>query len=119
MKLVKLETFANRFVGFVRATFEDGLNGWGQVSTYNSDIAAQVLHRQVAPWTLGQDCSDLDLLLDTVMEREHKFPGSYLCRAMGGLDTAVWDARGKRSGKPVVELLGGTPGPLRAYMPRP
>lgn len=115
MKLEKIETFANRFVGFVRATFEGGLSGWGQVSTYNSDITAQILHRQVAPWTLGRDCSDLDGLLDTVMEREHKFPGSYLCRAMGGLDTAVWDARGKRSGKPVVELLGGSPGPLRAY----
>ena len=64
--------------------------------------------------TLGQDRSELDGLLDTVMEREHRFPGPCLCRAMGGLDTAVRDARGKMSGKPVVELLG-SPGPLRAY----
>ncbi len=115
MKTVKLETFSNEFVGFVRATFDCGTQGWGQVSTYNSDITSQVLHRQVAPWTLGHDTADLDDLLDTVMEREHKFPGSYLCRAMAGLDTAVWDARGKRDGKPVVELLGGKPGQLRVY----
>jgi len=50
-----------------------------------------------------------------VAEREHKFPGSYLRRAMGGLDTAIWDMRGKKAGKPVVELLGGTPGLIRAY----
>jgi L-alanine-DL-glutamate epimerase-like enolase superfamily enzyme len=50
-----------------------------------------------------------------VAEREHKFPGSYLRRAMGGLDTAIWDMRGKKEGKPVVELLGGTPGLIRAY----
>jgi L-alanine-DL-glutamate epimerase-like enolase superfamily enzyme len=34
---------------------------------------------------------------------------------MGGLDTAIWDMRGKKEGKPVVELLGGTPGLIRTY----
>ncbi|MEM9140316.1 MAG: mandelate racemase/muconate lactonizing enzyme family protein [Pseudomonadota bacterium] len=115
MKLKTIETFANEFVGFVRATMEDGTEGWGQVSTYHSDITAQVLHRQVAPWTLGADTSDLDDLLDLVTEREHKFPGSYLRRAMAGLDTAIWDARGKAAGVPVATLLGGAPGRIRAY----
>ncbi|MFK7765399.1 MAG: mandelate racemase/muconate lactonizing enzyme family protein [Roseobacter sp.] len=115
MKLSKIETFTNEAVGFVRVTSEDGAQGWGQVSTYHSDITCQVLHRQVAPWTLGQDTTDLDDLLDLVTEREHKFPGSYLRRAMSGLDTAIWDLRGKQLNKPVVELLGGTPGTIRAY----
>lgn len=114
-RIAILETFCTPDVGFVRVTMEDGTRGWGQVSTYNADITCTVLHRQVAPWVLGQDASDLDDLLDRVTEREHKFPGSYLRRAMGGVDTAVWDARGKRADKPVVELLGGTPGPVRAY----
>jgi L-alanine-DL-glutamate epimerase-like enolase superfamily enzyme len=115
MKLKSIETFTNEAVGFVRVTMEDGAQGWGQVSTYNSDITCQVLHRQVAPWTLGQDTTDLDDLLDIVAEREHKFPGSYLRRAMAGLDTAIWDMRGKQQGKPVAELLGGSAGPIRAY----
>ncbi|HET7409557.1 MAG TPA: mandelate racemase/muconate lactonizing enzyme family protein [Paracoccaceae bacterium] len=115
MKIRKIESFCDRFNGFVRVTAEDGGTGWGQVSPYNADITAEVLHRQVAPWVLGQDTGDLDDLLDRVAEREHKFPGSYLRRAMCGFDTAVWDLRGKQAGKPVTELLGGTPGPLRAY----
>ncbi|MEO1491687.1 MAG: mandelate racemase/muconate lactonizing enzyme family protein [Pseudomonadota bacterium] len=115
MKLTKIETFATPDVGFVRVTAEDGAQGWGQVSTYHSDITAQVLHRQVAPWVLGQDTTDLDDLLDLVTEREHKFPGSYLRRAMGGVDTAIWDLRGKIAGKPVAELLGGSAGTIRAY----
>jgi len=115
MKIKSIETFSNPFVGFVRVTGEDGATGWGQVSTYHSDITSTVLHRQVAPWTLGADMDDLDNLLDLVTEREHKFPGSYLRRAMAGLDTAIWDLRGKQAGKPVVELLGGSPGRLRAY----
>ncbi|MEO1688952.1 MAG: mandelate racemase/muconate lactonizing enzyme family protein [Pseudomonadota bacterium] len=115
MKLTCIETFANAFVGFVRVTDEEGAQGWGQVSTYHSDIACEVLHRQVAPWTLGADATDLDDLLDLVTEREHKFPGSYLRRAMAGLDTAIWDLCGKRAGAPVAALLGGAPGPIRAY----
>jgi L-alanine-DL-glutamate epimerase-like enolase superfamily enzyme len=85
------------------------------VSTYHADITVQVLHRQVAPWTLGKDTTDLDALLDFVTDREHKFPGSYLRRALAGLDTAIWDWRGKDQGKPVAALLGGSAGPLRAY----
>jgi mandelate racemase len=35
--------------------------------------------------------------------------------AVSGLDMAFWDALGKVAGKPVVELLGGSPRPIRAY----
>jgi len=115
MKIKRIETFSTEFVGFVRVTAEDGAEGWGQVSTYNADISSQVLHRQVAPYALGADCAAIDHLMAIIPEREHKFPGSYLRRAMGGLDTALWDMRGKREGKSVCALLGGTPRPVRAY----
>ena len=115
MKIVRIESFATEFVGFVRITDAEGRQGWGQVSTYHADITVQVLHRQVAPWVLGVEFEDLGDLLDRVFEREHKFPGSYLYRAMGGIDTAVWDLRGRAAGVPVCALLGGAPGPLRAY----
>lgn len=119
MKLRRIETFATQDVGFVRITAEDGVNGqregWGQVSTYHSDLTCQVLHRQVAPWMLGVEITDLDDVLDLVTEREHKFPGSYLRRAMGGVDTAIWDLRGKQAGLPVASLLGGSAGTIRAY----
>ncbi len=118
MKIQKIETFCTREVGLTRITADDGAEGWGQVSTYHADISATVLHRQVAPWALGQDISSLDGLgdlLDRICEREHKFPGSHLCRALGGLDTAIWDLHGKLEGKSVCELLGGTPRPLRVY----
>jgi len=35
--------------------------------------------------------------------------------AVSGLDMAFWDALGQIAGKPVVELLGGSPRPMRAY----
>lgn len=115
MTIKSIETFCNQAVGFVRVTADDGAVGWGQVSTYHSDIAATVLHRQVAPHALGKSTRDIDALVDRIPELEHKFPGSYLRRALGGLDTALWDMRGKREGKPVVELIGGEARPIRVY----
>ncbi|HLI10003.1 MAG TPA: mandelate racemase/muconate lactonizing enzyme family protein [Alphaproteobacteria bacterium] len=115
MKIESIETFCNQFVGFVRVTADDGSQGWGQVSTYNADITSLIMHRQVAPWALGQDALDIGYLMEIIPEREHKFPGSYLRRAMAGLDTALWDLRGKLEGKSVCELFGGKPRRLRAY----
>ena len=115
MKIRKLETFCNEFVGFVRVTSDTGDQGWGQVSTYNSDITCEIFHRQVARHALGTDALDFADTLEIISEREHKYPGSYLRRAMTGLDTALLDLRGKLEGKPVTALFGGTPGKLRAY----
>lgn len=115
MKIARIETFCNEFVGFVRVTADDGAQGWGQVSPYHADISCTILHRQVAPWALGWDATDIDGLVDRVFERELKFPGSHLYRAIGGVDTALWDLRGKAEGRSVCELLGGAPRELRAY----
>jgi L-alanine-DL-glutamate epimerase-like enolase superfamily enzyme len=115
MKIRSIETFSDEFVCFVRVTTEDGSQGWGQVAPYYADITAKVVHRQIAPYALGRDAGDIEEILQTVRDREHKFPGSYLRRAMGGLDTALWDLRGKAEGKPVCALIGGTPGTFRAY----
>ncbi|MCW1919558.1 mandelate racemase/muconate lactonizing enzyme family protein [Rhodobacter sp. KR11] len=115
MKITRLETFGNPFVTFTRVTTEDGATGWGQLSTYNADITAEIFHRQVAPHVLGTDIDAMEDTLQRIYEKEHKFPGSYLRRAQTGFDTAVWDHRGRAQGKSVAELLGGSPGKVRAY----
>ena len=114
-KISSLQTFTNENVCFVKVETTSGHSGWGQTSTYYADITAQIFHRQVAPWALGQNASNLSELITRIEEKEHKFPGSYRCRAIAGLDTALWDLYGKAQNKPVVELLGGTIGKLRTY----
>ena len=115
MKIKRLETFTNQSVGFVKVTTDTGHEGWGQVSNYNSDITCQIFHRQVARYALGQDALDIESLVTLIPEREHKFPGSYLMRALTGLDTALWDLKGKLEKKSVCELLGGKPRPFPVY----
>jgi L-alanine-DL-glutamate epimerase-like enolase superfamily enzyme len=114
VRITSIETFGKEFVALVCVRTEDGAEGWGQVAPYHADLTALVLHRQIAPHALGRE-ADIDGLVSRIPELEHKFPGSHLCRALAGLDTALWDLRGKREGKSVCELLGGRPRPLRAY----
>src|SRR5262249_49099849 len=77
--------------------------------------SALVLHRQVARYALGADETEIEAISERCIEGEYKFPGSYVCRALAGLDTALWDLRGKREGKSVCELLGGKPRPVPVY----
>ena len=115
MKIIKLESFTKPFVSFVRVTLEDGTSGFGQMSTYHADITAQIFHKQLAPWVLGKNWENFENIEKLILEKEHKFPGSYILRAIAGLDTALWDIKGKITEKPIVSIIGGNPGPLRVY----
>lgn len=112
----RIETF-NRGgnLSFVKITADSGLEGIGQISTFDADISTEVLHRKIARYALGKDPADLDIIVDAAIEDNYKFPWSYVCRALSGVDTAVWDLLGKHYGKSVCELLGGRPRPFPVY----
>ena len=115
MKIKSIETFVKGNVAIVRVRTDDGAEGYGQTAPSNADISAMVLHRQVAPHALGADPLDPEALVERIIEAEYKFPGTYVCRAVGGLDTALWDLRGKLEKKSVCAILGGKPRPLSVY----
>jgi len=115
LEIHSIETFSNRYIGLLRVRTKDGSEGWGQVSPYNADITSLIVHRQIAPYALGSDAFDIEKLVLEIPEKEHKFPGSYLRRALAGLETALWDLRGKFENKSVCELLGGKPRQFRVY----
>lgn len=115
MKIVGVESFGMRDVALVRVRTDDGAEGWGQVAPYHADTTVEVLHRQVAPHALGRDPLAIEQLVDEIPELEYKFRGSHLFRALAGLETALWDLRGRLEGKGVCELLGGCPRNIAAY----
>lgn len=115
MRITRLETYATVNWALCRLVTDDGHEGWGQLSPFNADISAQVLHRQVAPLVLGADISEHEALSDRVIRYTYKFPGTYICRALCGVDTALWDLRGKLADKSVCALLGGTKKAVRPY----
>jgi L-alanine-DL-glutamate epimerase-like enolase superfamily enzyme len=115
LKITKVESWTQGAYGFVRVTTDDGHQGEGQLSSFEPDLSATVLHRQVAPLVLGSDPAKIDDLVDRVIDANMKFPWSYVCRALAGVDTALWDLYGKIKGKPVCALVGGKTDPFPVY----
>jgi L-alanine-DL-glutamate epimerase-like enolase superfamily enzyme len=115
LTIVKVESWTQEAYGIVRLTTDDGHEGYGQLSSFEPDITATVLHRQVARHVLGSDPARIDALVDRVIDANMKFPWSYVCRALAGVDTAIWDLYGKLKGKSVCELVGGKTDPFPVY----
>ena len=88
----------------------DGLIGYGEcVATrdpgYNYETAGtawHILKDFVAPIILGQDIPDAEDL----QKRVEGIRGHHLAKA--GVEMALWDLLGKRSGKSLKEMIGGT-----------
>lgn len=115
MKITSVETFTRDQICVVRVRTDDGAEGYGQTAPFHADITATVLHRQVARHVLGANTEAIDAISDRCIEANYKFPWSYVCRALGGVDTALWDLRGKRADRCVRDLLGGTKPRIPAY----
>lgn len=106
-RIDRIETFLRDEVLLVRVTTDDGHEGWGQTAPYHAGLTEHVLHEMVAPIFLGQDPWDVEALVTRTLRTHYKFLGGFLHRAVGGLDTALWDLVGKAAGVPVHKLLGG------------
>jgi L-alanine-DL-glutamate epimerase-like enolase superfamily enzyme len=114
--ITRIETFVRGSrLGFVRVTTAGGQIGWGQVSPFQADISATLLHRLVAPHFLDSDPGHLPGTIERCLGANLKFPGTFLCRALGGVDTACWDLLGRRAGLPVSALLGAGTAPVPVY----
>jgi L-alanine-DL-glutamate epimerase-like enolase superfamily enzyme len=113
--ITRIESYTASYATIVRVVADDGSEGFGQLAPYNNDITTTVLHRLVAPHALGCDPYQMGAIADHCIETNYKFPWSFVCRATSGLETALWDLRGKREGQSVCALLGGTPRPLPVY----
>jgi L-alanine-DL-glutamate epimerase-like enolase superfamily enzyme len=114
MNIVRLETHLKNDIPVCRVLTDTGESGIGQCSTYGGAVTVKVLHEMLAPLILGADPLAIEALCDTVMDRTMKFPGSFVCRALSGVDTALWDLKGRLCGLPVAALLGG---PVRDPVP--
>jgi D-galactarolactone cycloisomerase len=87
--------YARRQTTLVKITTDGGLYGWGQGGR------ADVVRTVFAPLLLGEDPRDTGRL----WQRLFKASGSR--GAVGAVDVALWDLKGKLTGMAVAQLLGG------------
>ena len=95
---------------FVEVRTDEGLSGWGEVTT-TTHIADRVVAdalRRVSDLIAGDDAGRIEDTWHKIF-RAFTYSGS---RGVGALvtsavDIALWDLQGKRLGVPIADLLGG------------
>ncbi len=94
---------------------DNGQIGIGSAYTHPA-LAYLVVQHQLAPLLVGRDPTDVEAIWD-LMYRVTRWYGrkGAAMSALGAIDTACWDLRGKALGKPVWSLLGGTAARCPAY----
>ncbi|MXV60500.1 N-acylamino acid racemase [Natronorubrum sp. JWXQ-INN-674] len=88
----------------VRVETDDGITGWGEMLTamQSPSVTKAVIDDVIAPELIGRD---LDEIRDFVAS--FYYPYVKTRPFLGAVETALWDALGKRRGASVSELLGG------------
>jgi L-alanine-DL-glutamate epimerase-like enolase superfamily enzyme len=114
MHIEKIDSYYKENICIVKITASDGAVGFGQTAPFFADITQIILHRQLAPLVLGQPDDDFTLATRVIVKL-HKFTGSYVCRAIAGVDTALWDLKGKRESKSVSNLIGANQTSIGVY----
>ncbi|MBN2452193.1 MAG: mandelate racemase/muconate lactonizing enzyme family protein [Lentisphaeria bacterium] len=101
--------FARRSSLLVCVTTDAGLCGWGE-SGVSMPVAhlATYIHEVLAERLLGRDPLETEPIWHELYSFSRDFGRKGACiDAMSGLDTALWDIRGREAGKPIHALLGG------------
>ena len=111
MKITDIQTFGVNLGGgnhiYVKIMTDEHLHGVGEAYRAGPDEAIiQAIH-YLKDWLIGEDPTRIEHLWRT-MHNGSRFPGgSLLNSAISGIETALWDVKGKAHGVPVYQLLGG------------
>ena len=92
---------------FVKVLTDEHLSGIGEAYRVGPDESVEQAVHYFKDWLLGEDPTRIEHLWQ-VMYNGSRFPGgSILNAAISGIETALWDLKGKIHGVPVYQLLGG------------
>ena len=89
----------------VKITTDDGLVGWGETAPLAA--ARPMIDRELGPSLIGEDPRDTRRLWHRLWGAN--FGNSF---AVGGIDIALHDLRGKLLGQSIGQLFGGAEPPL-------
>ncbi|MBI2456283.1 MAG: mandelate racemase/muconate lactonizing enzyme family protein [candidate division NC10 bacterium] len=93
----------------VQVLTDEGIEGWGEGGqTGPPELPKVAVDVSLKPLLLGQDPFDSEVLWERMYDvtRDYGQKGT-LIGAISGVDIALWDIKGKATGKPVHKLLGG------------
>ena len=88
-------------------TDEEGLHGIGEATLEGRSATAETAVHEVKRYLLGKDPFEIEKHFQELYRRAFYGGGAVLTSAISGVETAMWDIKGKALGVPVYEMLGG------------
>jgi mandelate racemase len=96
---------------------DQGVTGRSYIFAYTRLTVKPLVHliEEIGRELIGQPVAPVDLT--AAMNAKFRLLGwqGLVGMAVSGLDMAYWDALGQIAGRPLAELLGGSPRPIKAY----
>lgn len=92
----------------VKIETEDGFIGYGDATLNGRELAVHsYLEEHIAPCLIGRDAQAIEDIWQYLYKGAYWRRGPVTMAAIGGVDMALWDIKGKIAGLPVYQLLGG------------
>lgn len=112
MKITAIKTFivdgGFRPWTFVKIeTSDSGIVGWGDCTDWGSPGPVCATIERYAEWVIGRDPMQAEAIWWDLTAASVRHNAGLAWKAMSGIDSALWDIRGKVLNAPVWQLLGG------------
>jgi galactonate dehydratase len=112
MKITKLETIRVSLYCYLKIHTDEGITGIGELHPAGSTVGLEY-HTPLAAlalfgdYLIGEDPLAVERLWQHMFRRCLFRGGPDTMAAIGAIDMALWDIKGKSAGQPVYRLLGG------------
>ncbi|HIG17812.1 MAG TPA: mandelate racemase/muconate lactonizing enzyme family protein, partial [Candidatus Handelsmanbacteria bacterium] len=111
MKVTALITLAVDRYNYVKVETDEGITGVGELhpasGTGGTPFVPRAAVDYCSEYLVGKDPLHIEKHWQHMFRRQLFRGGADMMAAMGAIDIALWDIKGKSLGKPVYELLGG------------
>ncbi|MBT4126307.1 MAG: galactonate dehydratase [Chloroflexi bacterium] len=111
MKVTAVTTLSVSRFNYVKVETDEGITGVGELhpasGTGGTPFVPRAAVEYCAEYLVGKDPGHIERHWQHMFRRQLFRGGSDMMAAIGAIDIALWDIKGKALNKPVYELLGG------------
>ena len=92
---------------FLKIETDEGISGWGEPVLEGRAATAEAAVHELSEYVVGRDPTHIEDIWQTLYRGGFFRGGAIHMSALGGIDQALWDIKGRALNQPVHALLGG------------